>query len=377
MRVLQLGKFYPILGGVEKVMWNLTRGLSAQGTDCDMLCACLKKDMPEGGVIRFNGHGRVICLPAITKLAATMICPAMVKWLRRHCGEYDIIHVHHPDPMAALALRLSGYKGRVILHWHSDILKQKFLLTFYRPLQSWLIRRAETVVGTTPVYVAQSPYLQKVQDKVTYVPIGVEPLNYDKDASEALRAGFPGKKIVFSLGRLVGYKGYRYLVEAASLLPDDYVVVIGGSGPLHKELSEQIEALGLKGKVILSGYLPAAEAAAWFGACDVYVISSIWKTEAFGIVQIEAMSCGKPVVATEIPESGVSWVNEHGVSGLNTKVEDSDSLARAILEITSKCDNFASYSANALKRYRSLFTLDSMVDKTLDIYNKTNNQTNQ
>lgn len=368
MKILQLGKFYPIRGGVEKVMWDLTRGISARGVDCDMLCACLKDEMPDGGEIRFNEHGKVICVPAWKKVAATMLSPAMVRWLRKHCGEYDAIHVHHPDPMAALALRLSGYKGRVILHWHSDILKQKFLLTFYKPLQSWLIHRADRIVGTTPVYVAQSPYLKKVQGKTSYVPIGIEQVQYDDNAVARLRALYPGKKIVFSLGRLVGYKGYRYLVEAASLLPEEYVVVIGGEGPLRGELSAQIEALGLKNRVFLIGYLEAEVAATWFGACDIYVMSSVWKTEAFGIVQIEAMSCGKPVVATRIPESGVSWVNEHGVSGLNAEIEDARSLADAILEITANCDNFASYSANALKRYRSLFTLDAMIDNVLDLY---------
>lgn len=368
MKILQLGKFYPIRGGVEKVMWDLTKGISEKGEECDMLCACLKGDMPEGGEIRFNDHGRVICVPAWKKVAATMLSPAMVFWLRRHCNEYDIIHIHHPDPMAALALLLSGFKGRVVLHWHSDILKQKILLKFYKPLQSLLIRRADRIVGTTPVYVAQSPYLQKVQDKVTYVPIGIDPMHYDKAVAEAIRSRYPGKKIVFSLGRLVGYKGYRYLVEAASELPEDYIVVIGGEGPLREDLEARIKALGLQGRVLLIGYLEPEAAAAWFGACDIYVMSSIWKTEAFGIVQIEAMSCGKPVVATDIPESGVSWVNRHGVSGLNVNIEDSGSLADAILEITSNNDNFANYSQNALNRFRELFTLDSMVGKMLDIY---------
>ena len=128
MKVLQLGKFYPIRGGVEKVMWDLTRGLSERGITCDMLCATLKSDpvdppdqarctvTPEGKVIRFNDSGRVICVPALAKKAATMLSPAMIRWMRRHAAEYDLIHIHHPDPMAALALRLSGYRGRVILH---------------------------------------------------------------------------------------------------------------------------------------------------------------------------------------------------------------------------------------------------------------------
>lgn len=368
MKVLQLGKFYPIRGGVEKVMWDLTRGLSASGIECDMLCACFKGDMPDGGIIRFNDKGRVICVRALKKVAATMLSPAMISWLRKHCREYDIIHVHHPDPMAALALRLSGFRGRVFLHWHSDILKQRFLLTFYRPLQSWLIRRAECIIGTTPIYVKESPFLQKVQDKITYVPIGVEPVEYDSEAVARLRARYPGKRIVFSLGRLVGYKGYEHLVDAAALLPDDYVVAIGGDGPLHDSLAAQIGRLGLAGKVLLLGYLDDEEAHNWFAACDIYVMSSVWKTEAFGIVQIEAMSCGKPVVATRIPGSGVSWVNEHGISGLNVTPGDAGGLADAILQITLNNCNFASYSGNARQRYIDNFTFDKMIQNVINIY---------
>ena len=139
MRILQLGKFYPVRGGVEKVMYDLTKGISSLGIRCDMMCAA-----SEGPtrVEKVNDNADLILCHTVRKVAGTMLSPAMITELRRRCGDYDIIHIHHPDPMAALALRLSGYKGRVILHWHSDILKQKFLLKFYLPVQNWLIDRA-------------------------------------------------------------------------------------------------------------------------------------------------------------------------------------------------------------------------------------------
>lgn len=107
MKILQIGKFYPIRGGVEKVMLDLTEGLSERGVDCDMLCA---SETPQ--VIELNGHGRVVCVKALAKWAATMISPGMVHWMRRTCREYDVVHIHHPDPMACLALFLSGYRGK-------------------------------------------------------------------------------------------------------------------------------------------------------------------------------------------------------------------------------------------------------------------------
>lgn len=365
MKILQLGKFYPVLGGVEKVMWDFTTGISSRGIDCDMLCATLEGEQ----VIELNPHGKVFCVHAWKKIAATMICPAMIRWLRAHAREYDIIHVHHPDPMAALALRASGCKGRVFVHWHSDILKQRLIYFFYRPLQNWLLRRAEKIIGTTPVYVHESPHLQRFQDKVTYVPIGVAPMTPDPQGVAAIRARWPGKKIVFSLGRLVGYKGFEYLVGASKHLGDGYQIVIGGGGPLKKALNERIIREKSEKNVSLPGYLQDDEVKDWFGACDVFVLSSIWKTEAFAIVQIEAMSCGKPVVATRIPESGVSWVNGHGESGLNVPPQDSKALADAVREIAKDADAYRDYAAGARARYERMFTYERMIDNVLKIYN--------
>ena len=273
MKVLQLGKFSPIRGGVEKVEWSLTEGLSAQGVPCDMLCASFD-GAKETQVIPMNEHGRVIVVPTWLQAAGTMIAPKMIGWLRKHAAEYDIIHVHHPDPMAALALRLSGYKGRVILHWHSDILSQRFFLFFYRPLQNWLIRRAERIVGTTPVYVRESPHLAHAQDKCTAVPIGIDPLQPDPERVSAIRQRFEDKKLILSIGRLIPYKGYPYLIEAMALLPDDYHLVIGGTGPLREQLEQLIQDKNLQERITLTGYIDDADLPAWFGACDCFVLTS-------------------------------------------------------------------------------------------------------
>lgn len=364
MKVLQLGKFYPIRGGVEKVEASLTEGLSARGIDCDMLCASFDgaKQMQE---IPLNPHGRIIVVPTWVQAAGTMIAPKMIGWLRKHAREYDLIHVHHPDPMAALALRLSGYRGRVILHWHSDILSQRFFLFFYRPLQDWLIRRAEKIVGTTPVYVRESPHLAHAQGKCTYVPIGIDPLRPDPEKVAAIRGQFAGKKLILSVGRLVPYKGYPYLIEAMTLLPDYYQLVIGGTGPLRPQLEALIAQKGLQDRVMLAGFLPDADLPDWFGACDCFVLTSTLKTEAFGIVQIEAMSCHKPVVATRISGSGVAWVNEDGGSGRNVTPGKPEEYADAIEEVT---ENAQLFGESAYLRFLKYFTRQQMINQILSIY---------
>lgn len=356
-------------------MWDLTEGLSAAGVTCDMLCAQLRGDGPDDrdkalyqgdGIFRFNAYGRVICVPAWTKKAATMIAPAMIGWVRRHAAEYDIIHIHHPDPMAALALRLSGYKGKVVLHWHSDIVSQRFFLSLYKPLQTWLIRRADRILGTTPVYIASSPYLKDVQEKCGYVPIGIAPIQYDAAHVEAIRARHSGKTLLFSLGRLVPYKGFSYLIDAMSLLPERFHLILGGKGPLKDALETQILEKNLQHRVnLLTGYISDETVYALFGAADIFVLPSVMKTEAFGIVQIEAMSCGTPVVATRIPESGVSWVNEEGVSGLNAEPADARSLSDAILAVEARKE---SYAEGAARRFRECFSKEIIINKIISEY---------
>lgn len=368
MRVLQLGKFYPGTGGIEKVMLDIFDGLNANDVSCDILCTNAVAGQASRTYDR-NG-GKIMCVKAQAKKFATMLSPQMITMLRRIRRQYDIIHVHHPDPMAALSLWLSAYKGKVVVHWHSDIQKQKQMLRAYLPLQNWLLRRADIIVGTTPVYISQSPHLARFQDKCTYVPIGIDEIKPDAAAVKRIKQRYAGRKIVFSLGRLVHYKGYRYLIEAAEHLTDDYVVLIGGSGLLRDELEKQIEENGLRERVKLLGRVADADLPGYYGACDVYCLSSIMKTEAFAIVQVEAMSCGKPVVATNIPASGVPWVNADGVSGLNVDVMNGKALADAIIKITQDSRLYDKLAAGARDRFSSLFRKEKMIERYIGIYNR-------
>ena len=365
MKVLQLGKFYPIKGGVEKVMEIFTEGLAERGFPSDMLC--VSRNGNTDNVI-LSEHARVLRTQKLAEIAATMISPQLIWRLRCIRRKYDIIHVHHPDPMAALALFFSGYKGKVVLHWHSDILKQKFLLRFFKPLQSWLIRRADLILGTTPVYVEESPFLKDVQHKTSFLPIGVDPYPWLSDEIKDIRAQYPGKKIIFSMGRLVSYKGYEYLISAMTHLPEEYVLLIGSDGPLKEQLQQQIEELGLKERVTLLGGLKEEKKQAYFGACDVFCLSSVMKTEAYAIVLVEAMSLGRPVIATKIPESGVSWVNAHEVSGLNVPVRDPEALAEAIHKICGDPELWKHYSQGARQRYDDTFTKDEMINNLIEAY---------
>ena len=221
------------------------------------------------------------------------------------------------------------------------------------------------IVGTTPVYVKESPFLENIQRKVTSIPIGIDEMKPIPERVAQIKERYAGKKIIFSLGRLVEYKGYEYLIQAARRLTDDYVILIGGRGPLQEYLQALIDELGVADRVKLLGFIEDDDLPDYFGACDLFCL-----TEAFGIVQIEAMSCGKPVIAMNIPESGVSWVNISSFSGINVKPEDAEALAEAILTVLTDKHLYDKLSKGARRRYETMFTKELMTELCLNLYRK-------
>lgn len=366
-RVLQLSKFYPpYWGGIESVTFEITEGINSMGMPCDVLVANtrLKTELdvfPKGyQVWRAANFGR---------LFSTSLAPALIFKLNEIKDRYDIIHVHFPDPLTAFALFVLNPKAKIIIHWHSDIIKQSFLLKFFLPLQNAVLKRAELIIGTSPLYISESLQLRNFLYKTIAIPLGSRVTDQDTDQKTAeIKHQFEGKTILFGLGRLVYYKGFEYLIEAASILPEKYVVLIGGTGPLHEKLRSLIDSKKLSNKVFLLGKVSEFDLAAYYKACRIFCFPSTHASEAFGVSQIEAMSFGKPVVATLISKSGVPWVNEAGVSGLNVPVANPRELAKAIQLIDENETVYKQFSSGALNRYQTFFTPEKMVGTVMESY---------
>jgi rhamnosyl/mannosyltransferase len=368
LKILQLTKFYPpFWGGIESVTYELTEGLHAADYDCVVLCANTNNTTVEES---FNQKYKVIRAASFGRIFSTSISPALIKIFKLIANDFDIIHVHFPDPLTALALSLVKPKAKVVIHWHSDIIKQSFLLRFYLPLQNMVLKRADVIIGTSPKYIQESPQLKDFVYKTVAIPLGSEVKVFENSVSieASIVKRFKGKKILFSLGRLVYYKGYNYLIEAARHISDDFVVVIGGEGPELSNLKKQVKSQKLENKVHLIGKIPQSELASWFKACYIFCFPSTFASEAFGVSQIEAMSFGKPVIATEIPRSGVSWVNAHGISGVNVKLGSATELAHAIQLLANDTKLYQKYSVGAKHRYETMFKPKQMVDAMLNQY---------
>ena len=366
MKILHLGKYYPPhFGGIEKVNYDLVEGLNELGYSTDEICF-----NEEFANIFEERKYKVYRAANLFKLNSTPFSFSIIKILRRIHHHYDIIHIHLPNPTGAIALQLVNFKGKIVVHWHSDIIKQKILKKFYAPFQKALLKRADRIIVTSPPYLEGSDDLMEFKNKCEIIPIGIDEteLICDEQFLSILRETYRDKRIIFSVGRLIYYKGFKYLIDAAKNLPDDFLILIGGTGELYDELQNQITTNHLESRVKLLGKIPADKLACYYKLCDVYCLPSSEKSEAFGVVQLEAMSFGKPLISTNIPFSGVPWINEHGNTGLVVPPKNSEALTEAIKLILSDQKTKEKFGSMAHHKFLKEFTAEKMCQRTANLY---------
>lgn len=372
LKIVHFGKYYlPETGGIESVTASLARGAAQAGhrvTVVSFMRTPASHDEVIDGV-------RVVRAPIKRLIASQPLGTTYLRLCLREARDADVIHLHAPNMLGALCCLMVGKRPRVLVHWHSDVINKGWLGKALRPLESALLRRADCIIATSGVYAEASPALQRFRHKVAVVPIGVphaRPSGSAGDDGYELPAGLQGmiagKKLVLAVGRLVPYKGFDVLVEAARNLRDDAIVVIVGDGPLRQSLQAEIDEGGLSQRVFLAGRLTDATLHALFAKASVYCLPSVHRAEAFGVVLLEAMSYGLPIVATNIPGSGVPWVNQHGVTGLNVQVGDPKALAQACNWILDSDQEHARLAEGARRRFLAEFTEDRSVSRMLATY---------
>ncbi|MBY0446107.1 MAG: glycosyltransferase [Burkholderiales bacterium] len=366
MNIIHLGKFYPPeYGGIETVTFDLVEGLNRQGVNADVLCSNKGK---QTKIDTPNARYRVIRAGTFAVVNSTSISLKLIAELQECIHKYDAVHIHLPNPMANLAIWLIRPKCKIYLHWHSDIVKQKHMLKLYSPWLKWLIKRADGIVATSLQYANSSKWLANNMGKVSIIPIGVA--DKSQQASPELvnkiRSEHKDKKIILSIGRSAIYKGISYLIEACKYTRDDVVVLIGGPGV--ESFQPLIHKLGLEYKVKLLGAIADQQLASYYAACDIFCLPSIYRSEAYGIVQVEAMSFAKPIISCDIAGSGVSWVNEHEKSGLLVPPSNLQALADAINRLSQDNVLRNKMATYARKRFEKELTAEKMVSKTIKMY---------
>jgi glycosyltransferase involved in cell wall biosynthesis len=361
VKVLQLGKFYPpAKGGMETIL-ELICERTAQHVRNRVLVANSRPSTVE----ERHGSIEVIRVAALTRIGAVAVCPGLPFELARETA--DIIVLHEPNPMALVAYFLARPAGRLIVWYHSDVIRPSWRYRlFYQPFLRFALSRAERIVVSSPPLGESAPALQDFQAKCTVIPFGVEKAADQPDQKRIaeIRRDF-SQPIVLFVGRLVPYKGVDVLLDAMAGL--NAVALIVGEGPQRASLEAQAHRLGVTSRVRFLGSVTDQELASLYRACDVFVLPSVTRQEAFGVVQLEAMAAGKPVVSTDLG-TGVGWVNRHGETGYVVPPRDAGALEAVIRRLLDDPDLRRSMGEAAMRRVRSAFTVERMIDDTLALY---------
>jgi glycosyltransferase involved in cell wall biosynthesis len=358
-RVLQIGKFYaPLRGGMETHLKALCDGLS-QHVDLEVIVS----NKERSTVSEYVDGVRVTRLAQWSTVAGASVCPSMVWRIRQ--SRADIVHIHWPNPTALLAYLASGHKGRLLLTYHADTVRQRVLGPLFEPVLQFALHRAEAIIVSSIMIVRGSSTLADLAGRCVVIPFGIRLSDfddYDPVEVQAIRSRF-GCPLLLAVGRLVYYKGLEYLIRA--LADVDAKLLIIGEGPLRAPLEQAAAAAGVAGRVHFLGKVESV--VNYYRACDLFVMPSTERAEAFGLVQLEAMACGKPVVNTWLP-SGVPFVSLDDVTGLTVAPKSSSALAAGITKLLLNHDLRHHYGLAARRRVEEEFTQEVMIARTMDAY---------
>jgi glycosyltransferase involved in cell wall biosynthesis len=371
VKVLHLGKFDGDVGGIERYVRALLGGLPADIVAINLVA----NDGPRTDehrtygylTVRAANHGMV----ASVALAPSL--PLLARRLHRE-HRFDIVHLHFPDPLGQFTAMTLPRAVKRVISWHSDIVKQRTARALYRPFLNGFVRDVDAIIGATPQHFSSSE--QMVPGRPGQVR-EVIPYGFDAGAfswndaarkrRSALDAEPRSRPVIFTVGRHVYYKGFDVLIRALRTV--DAEVWIGGRGPLTESLRRQARDAGVAERVRFLGFIPDNELVAYYDACDIFCLPSTERAEQFGLVQLEAMHCAKPVVATRLG-TGVEYVTLDEVTGLLVEPGNVEDLAQALNRLLLDASLRTLLGTAAHARVAETFSLRQMINKTVALYRR-------
>lgn len=364
--VLHIYKDYypPVVGGVEKSINLMCQGLKNE-FDIKVLIATRGFSLSSR---QYDIEGiKMFEAPTIGRFYSAPVCPTFPLLLKKL--DSQILHFHFPNPTGEISYFVAQPKGKVVVTYHSDIVRQKFALMFYRSFIYKFLEDADVILPTSPNYIEQSEFLRQFRDKCKVMPLGINLSEFKltetvKARVEALRQKI-GAPIVIFVGVLRYYKGLHFLIKAMQEVPARLVIV--GSGSEEPRLRQLAQELGIAHKIIFRGEVSDAEKICYLYASDIFCLPSHLPSEAYGISQIEAMACGLPVVSTAL-DTGVRFVNKDGESGIIVPPANPGALASAINSLLNDEAKRRQLSTGARERVARLFDYQLMINQLREIY---------
>lgn len=356
-RILHISKYYfPFSGGTEQIARDAV--LALKGKYEQKVIAF--NDGKEDKIDRVDDIEVIKC-GCFAKVSAQSLSFSYGKKLHKVMEEFepDIVIFHYPNPFVASLLlkELKNKNTKLVIYWHLDIIRQKFLRVLFNGQNKKLLKRAYKIIATSPNYIQGSEWLQSVKEKCIVIPncINVERMELSEEIrkrANEIRKENEGKTICVAVGRHTEYKGFTYLIKASKLLDDSFKIFITGKGELTDNLKKEAAD---DGKVIFTGRIDDVELKALIYASDIFCFPSITKNEAFGLALAEAMYYEKPAVTFTIPGSGVNYVCLNGKNGIEVENRNVEAYAKAIQELASDDELRKRYGVAGKKRVEENF----------------------
>jgi glycosyltransferase involved in cell wall biosynthesis len=373
MKILHFYRtYYPdSFGGVEQVIRQMVVGGARLGVHSDVLTLTRDRENLE---LEFEGH-KVYRAPLNFEIASTGFSWTALSRFKELAKQADIVHYHFPWPFMDVAHFFAQVKKPSVVTYHSDIVRQKFLLKLYQPLKNHFLNDVDRIVATSPNYLATSPVLEKYKDKTEIITYGLDKSIYPKPTGALLNAWRQrvGDQFFLFVGMLRYYKGLHILLDA--IAGTELPVVIVGDGPVETELKRQAQRLGLK-NVHFLGALPEEDKVALLTLCFALVFPSHLRSEAFGISLLEGAMFGKPMISCEIG-TGTTYINIANETGLVVPPNDPVAFRQAMQYLLHHPDEAKIMGEKAQKRYHELFTAEKMATSYLQLYHQVLNEKNR
>jgi rhamnosyl/mannosyltransferase len=384
MKILHIGKYYPpFSGGIENFMGDLLPLLvESSNQSANHICALVHNHSFSLGVHEETiNNVRVVRVPSYGRLLYAPVSPAFAYYLRRELKHFkpDIIHIHMPNT-SAFWLLFSSLAKKIpwVIHWHSDVvstsLSKLFALAYqvYSSFEQQLLKQSRQIIVTSPNYLHSSMALKNCSDKTQIIPLGMTeqqlPVS-DRSLQNAAQLWGKDSFRVLSIGRLTYYKGHQYLIQAMPGLPGCQLIIVG-QGEEQNALQKLIKRLKLENNVTLSGKVSAEMLHALLKSCDLFCLPSIERTEAFGLVLLEAMYYAKPTLVSNIPGSGMTWVCQDRQTGLLAIPCNSEDIQRKIVYLKDHPSLIETWGKNGKQRLDAQFRIEKLAQNTLNLYHR-------
>ena len=376
MRVLCYGRFYDnVPGGMQRHVEHLFSSLK---DTIDFVHLVPSRDFSGH---RFTLHGYpVIRTPSWNVDGSLALSPGLITetFRQQKKNNFDLVHLHFPDPMSHLASLAISRKVPRIITWHADIVRQRHMRGIYQPMLISELRKASAIIVATPEHIISSPLLSRSEftEKIRIIPYGFDLTRFSRPDPQLqqVRNNHP-YRYIFALGRHVYYKGFDVLIKAMKRLGEDVHLVLGGEGPLTQTLQSLVVQENLQNRVHILGMINDELLPAYYQGAELFCLPSISTAEAFGIVQVEAMAAGCPVVNTQL-NNGVNHVSIDGQTGFTVPPNDVLALAERINYLLAHDELRKTMGLRARERVLSEFSHHAMAEKTLEIYKMAAGQQN-